>query len=202
MTGGQIDGCSTPSYSCIQSWSGGGTGNITDNPELADPDNGDFHLLDTSPCIDAGGSVTLTQDFEGDPRPFDCVPTPRGDGSDFDIGADEYYVAPLTFEITWPTTGTVWLAGTWGDLTFEAENLPSTGEVILEIWRADGGKVESLGLRECAEGNNIRPVFLPANLPPGRYQIRLFWAENTAINVWSGTFMTLLTDARRWRLYR
>jgi hypothetical protein len=88
---GQLYNCSIPSYSCVQDWTGGGTGNISSDPQLVDPDNGDFHLQATSPCIDAGGAVSgLTQDFEGDPRPMDGTSEPRGDGSDFDIGADEY----------------------------------------------------------------------------------------------------------------
>ncbi len=88
------DDSSTPSYSCIQDWTGGGTGNISFDPQLVDPDNGDFHLQSTSQCIDAGGTVTLAQDFEGDPRPWDATSEPRGDGSDYDIGADEYYIPP------------------------------------------------------------------------------------------------------------
>lgn len=85
-----LDSCSTPTYSCIEDWTSGGTGNISDDPQLVDPANGDFHLLPNSPCIDAGGTVTLAQDFEGDPRPWDAISEPRGDGFDFDIGADEY----------------------------------------------------------------------------------------------------------------
>ncbi len=89
-TGSHLAGSSTPLYSCIQGWTGGGTGNITSNPQLVDPAGGDFHLQPISPCIDAGCYVPdLTEDFEGDPRPYDGTAEPRGDGSDFDIGADE-----------------------------------------------------------------------------------------------------------------
>jgi len=91
------DDCSTPSYSCIQDWTGGGTGNITSDPQLVDPENADFHLLASSPCIDAGGTVTLAQDFEGDPRPWDGTSELRGDGSDFDIGADEF-IGSITYD--------------------------------------------------------------------------------------------------------
>jgi hypothetical protein len=87
----QLDYCSLPSYSCIQDWTGGGTGNIEADPQLVGPANGDFHLQATSPCIDAGCLIAgLTQDFEGDPRPYDGTSEPRGDGSDYDIGADEF----------------------------------------------------------------------------------------------------------------
>ena len=90
-----------PEYCCIQEWTGGGTGNITDDPQLIDPDGSDnnlttwednnFHLLYKSPCIDAGMFIEgLTQDFEGNPRPYNASPEPRGDGSDYDIGAYEF----------------------------------------------------------------------------------------------------------------
>lgn len=87
--GAQLQDCTTPTYSCIQDWSGGGTVNITGDPAFANPANDDYHLLARSPCIDAGGTVPLTVDFEGDPRPVDGTAIARGDGSDIDIGADE-----------------------------------------------------------------------------------------------------------------
>jgi len=90
-SGSQMYSCSTPTFSCIQDWSSGGTGNISSDPELVDPANGDYHLKNISPCIDAGRIIVeLTKDFEGDTRPFNGTPEPRGDGSDYDIGADEY----------------------------------------------------------------------------------------------------------------
>ena len=69
-------------------------GNITGNPLLHNPEDGDYHLNGTSPCIDAGvdpnpwytGTEPLW-DFEGDPRPLD------GDGNgstEWDMGVDEY----------------------------------------------------------------------------------------------------------------
>ncbi len=85
--------CTIPSYSCIQDWAGGGEGNISENPRFVNSEGYDFHLLPDSPCIDAGCFIDgLSRDFEGDPRPFDATGEPRGDGSDFDIGADEYFI--------------------------------------------------------------------------------------------------------------
>ena len=81
-----------PSYSCIQDWPGEGISNISDSPNLADPDSGNFHLQENSPCIDAGGHIeNLIDDFEDDPRPFDYPGLSGGDGSNFDIGADEVW---------------------------------------------------------------------------------------------------------------
>jgi parallel beta-helix repeat protein len=60
-----------------------GLGNISSNPGFIDPINNDYHLADTSPCIDAGanGAVPawLTTDFEGQTRISGIV----------DMGADE-----------------------------------------------------------------------------------------------------------------
>jgi|GEM_PF-6532358 len=88
-----LDGTSDPdvTFSDIQ---GGypGEGNITIDPLFVDAANGDFHLLQVSPCVDAGRYIEyyFTSDFEGDPRGYDGTAEPRGDGSDYDIGADEY----------------------------------------------------------------------------------------------------------------
>jgi hypothetical protein len=52
--GPQLRNCSIPTYSCIKDWTGEGIGNISSDPRFVDPANDDFHLEDTSPCIDAG----------------------------------------------------------------------------------------------------------------------------------------------------
>lgn len=91
-TGVELSQCSLPSYSCIKNYSGGGTGNISSDPLLRSPSNGDFHLTPNSPCIDAGCEIAgMAEDFEGQARPYDATDQVRGDGSDTDIGADEYY---------------------------------------------------------------------------------------------------------------
>lgn len=81
-----------PQYCCIQDWTGDGEGNIIKDPLLVDPEKGKFHLQPDSPCIDAGMMIAdLQDDLDGDPRPHDSISDTRGDGSDFDIGADEFY---------------------------------------------------------------------------------------------------------------
>jgi hypothetical protein len=57
---------------------------ITTNPLFVNASANDFHLLSTSPAINAGADLAadgVTQDFE-------CTPRPQGSG--WDIGADEF----------------------------------------------------------------------------------------------------------------
>ncbi len=66
--------------------------NISENPLFIDPASDDFHLQNSSPCIDTGidpvayinNSSYLHIDFEGDPRPL---------GAGWDIGPDEWWPA-------------------------------------------------------------------------------------------------------------
>ena len=68
-----------------------GPGNVDADPLCVGADAGDFRLRADSPCVDAGERIYgLTDDFEGDPRGYDGSAEPRGDGYDYDIGADEY----------------------------------------------------------------------------------------------------------------
>jgi parallel beta-helix repeat protein len=61
---------------------------LTTNPQFVS--GSDYHLQGTSPCINAGDTAAvpgwLDTDFEGDPRIWEEVASPR-----VDIGADEYF---------------------------------------------------------------------------------------------------------------
>jgi len=79
-----------------------GEGNIDLDPCFVQPGywdccwvGGDYHLLPTSPCIDAGIDAGLYTDIEDNNRPFD-FPDVDNNGSlpDFDIGAYEAIVLP------------------------------------------------------------------------------------------------------------
>jgi hypothetical protein len=50
----QVANSDMPTHSCIEGWTGGGEGNISEEPKFMDAENGDFRLLPDSPCIDAG----------------------------------------------------------------------------------------------------------------------------------------------------
>ena len=77
----------TVSYSCIQDWSGryGGIGNIGDDPLLIGAVNGDFHLTEGSPCIDAGDP-----DYAHAAGLIDFYRAPRVVGAEIDMGVSEY----------------------------------------------------------------------------------------------------------------
>jgi len=67
-SGANHDG-STLNYSCTTP-DPGGTGNITNDPQFVDAVNSNFHLLVTSPCIDAGNNAVVVgaTDLDGNPR--------------------------------------------------------------------------------------------------------------------------------------
>ena len=94
-SGAQINNSYSPEYSCIQNWTGGGTGNISLNPLFVDADNGNFYLLAASPCIDAGMDAGIYYDIEGNIRPFD-LPGIDNNGPlpEFDMGAYEIIPEP------------------------------------------------------------------------------------------------------------
>lgn len=51
-----------------QAWAGSpDVHGISADPAFTDVDNHDYHLLSSSPCINAGVDVGLTEDFDGNP---------------------------------------------------------------------------------------------------------------------------------------
>jgi hypothetical protein len=68
-----------------------GIGNIDSDPLFYDPDNGDFHLLDDSPCIDAGiDSIEVNGEWVHAPLlDIEGYPRPQGGSTLFDMGAYE-----------------------------------------------------------------------------------------------------------------
>ena len=61
---------------------------VYDDPEFVNPGTDNYHIGEDSPAVDAGATVTLSEDFDGDARP-------SGDG--YDIGADEVRSEYLAF---------------------------------------------------------------------------------------------------------
>ncbi len=103
----QWAGSTVPTYSCVQMWGGGQADIITAAPQMEDPVKGKYRLLSSSPCVDAGKFIAgLNTDFEGDFRPYDGSAEVRGDGSNFDIGADEFMPANIDLAADWASVKT------------------------------------------------------------------------------------------------
>lgn len=74
-------------YCCIQGWTGAlaGLNNIGTDPQFVDAGAGDYHLLPTSPCVNAGdpnyAAPAEATDLDGEPRIIN---------GRVDMGADEY----------------------------------------------------------------------------------------------------------------
>ena len=72
-TGNNIGRAPNPNqFNCIGDWTGGGYGNITNDPQFLS--SGNFYLKETSPCIDAGTNMewmTGATDLVGRPRIID-----------------------------------------------------------------------------------------------------------------------------------
>jgi len=91
-----MDSASTPSTvidsNCYHHRTGTATGpgdnSIVADPIFIDSSNGDLHLFQNSPCIDAGDDSGIGFDFDGTPRP---------QGQGYDIGAYELITADLIF---------------------------------------------------------------------------------------------------------
>ncbi len=100
--GAQWSGDNSPTYSCVQGWTGGQTDIITEYPQFEDATAKRFKLLASSPCVDAGKFIPgLFVDYDGDARPYDGSAVTRGDGSNFDIGADEFVPANIDLATQW-----------------------------------------------------------------------------------------------------
>jgi len=155
--GGDLDGCSTPSFSCILGWTGGGEGNISDDPVLAAPEDGDFRLSPGSPCIDAGSnwSVVGQTDFDGHPRIINGT---------VDMGAYEY---PNGFYVKVQATREVYFAKEMLILNLEGGNFGP--RVWVDLYAAIKAPYGPL-LYLPTLGSEPQPWFQELSLPSGFHQ--------------------------------
>ena len=198
----QISSPLTPQYSCIQDWTDGGEGNISEEPLFRD---GNYHLSPNSPCIDAGGLVEgLTHDYEGEPRGFNATTLHRGDGSNFDIGADEYLSTDIW--IAKPNGNEEYSSGSNIEVIWNT-NVQTAGTGIkYELWN-QFNKVADLGYGWNSWGHGRENIELPQNIKSkADYRIRIistwdpnFWDES------DGTFSiyspSSSVDIKHWNLY-
>ncbi len=80
-----------------------GEGNINLDPRFVDPQNGDFRLLASSPCIDAGTTTGPATDILGKTRPVDIPGVGRDGLGAFDMGAYEFQLSDLPTPTPTPT---------------------------------------------------------------------------------------------------
>jgi hypothetical protein len=118
---------------CTVEW---GQGNIDADPNFVNSGSltasegftaGDYHLLDDSPCIDAGDPEFITE-----PSETDIDGNPRISGVKIDMGADEY-VPPLAVvvKIT-PKVLNPRSKGGWIIYTIQFPNEESVGDVVTD----------------------------------------------------------------------
>ena len=96
---------------CSVNW---GQGNIDLDPCFVNPDSNDYHLLEESPCIDAGDP-----DFVAKPGETDIDGNPRILGEKIDLGADEF-VPPIPAVVrVMPRTLNLQSNGEWISCTIQ-----------------------------------------------------------------------------------
>ena len=156
-----------------------GEGNIDSDPLFMDADEGDYRIVQTSPCIDSGTSEDAPViDFEGDPRPW-------GDGHD--MGADECIregswlrLLPFSFN----------MFGEYPELQLENETLfigsAGTDTVSYEVfsgaqsWLAIDGDLS--GSLAPGDSSSIDLIFSISDLVQGIYNDTIKIVSNDTYN--------------------
>lgn len=211
--GAQLNLSSLPSYSCIQDWTDGGLGNISDDPLLADPTNRAFHLLAGSPCIDAGdpapdfndacrppGLGTDRNDMGAYGGPHNCawLPAPDLSGTLLTVSPDPIVAGKSIF---------------FGGQVTNLGSIATSSSVWIEFWGSNvqtgwrGYLCDSIGLGplEPAEIFDLASVVPPrvayANIPPGTYAVEMRVDATNAVeesnennNVWRYDFCNVVLN--------
>ncbi len=147
--GEELAECSVPDYSCVEGGIKGGQGNIAKDPQFVAEASGDFRLLPSSPCVDAG--VNLPWAFFGNDIRGLHRTMYGGEALCVDMGAHEYYInlveiapdggkATLTWSSWLSSSGTTYSIFYSSDLVtwhVATNNLPSAG-VETTSWTDDG----------------------------------------------------------------
>jgi len=170
-------------YCCIQGWSGSidGTGNIGANPYFANSNNGDYHLLKCSPCINAGDPGYIAE-----PNETDLDGWPRVVGGRIDMGAYEFQVPRILYvddDATGANNGSSWvdaykfLQDAIADAS--ASGKPTEIRVAAGTYRPDQGVGQTSGDRNATfqllNGVAIKGGYAGAGTPnPGVRDIRLY----------------------------
>ena len=152
-------------YSCSSTPFGGGTGNISANPQFVNPNADNFYLQPTSPCIDTG-----------DPgSPLDP------DGSRADMGAlyFDHSGAAVTITMT-PQSPPIQIPASGGSFNFTVtiennEMTPQTFAAWIMVTLPNGSPYGpvlgplNLTLGAGISISRLRSQNVPATAPPGNY---------------------------------
>ncbi|NQT83555.1 hypothetical protein HQ563_11045, partial [bacterium] len=136
-------------------WTGGGEGNIAENPCFVDPEKSDYRLFHLSPCIDTGENYSLAY-FAMDVRGMHRIMY-GGKSLTVDMGAYEYYVNDIEVDansditITWSSltgkTYAVYFSSDTMDWQLAADTVPSAGDTVT-TWLDPTAPLFSPGLRK------------------------------------------------------
>ena len=86
----QLESASRPDHSNIGDGDFRGlNGNISADPLFADPENGDFHLQPSSPCINSGNPELIYNDHDGSRNDIGAYGGPEGPGIFEEANGDE-----------------------------------------------------------------------------------------------------------------
>ena len=160
------------------------SGSVVDNnflgdPKLVDPEHGDYSLRADSPCIDAGVADGGLRDIDGDARGSFAGPAGRGDGSGYDIGADEYAPTDPGLWLLTPTGGERIVNKGAVPLRWRA-NPARAGSVVLATLLQGGKAIQNLGEFSSATGDGAANLALTAKAGAD-YRIRLTSKSNPSL---------------------
>jgi len=133
--------------------------NLDDDPLFADPDNGDFHLTEDSPCIDAG-----------DPEsPLDPDSTRADMGAYYyhqEVGVPPDFILHPTSFILYPV-----YPNPFNSVTTIRYELPRPSHVSLSVYDISGRLVETL-VDERVDAGRYAKSWYAGVLPSGLYFVK------------------------------
>ncbi|MFC1735511.1 choice-of-anchor Q domain-containing protein, partial [Candidatus Hydrogenedentota bacterium] len=115
-----------------------GTNILNIDPEFIDSSRGDFHLSNTSPCLDVGASISGVPNFdiENQRRPVDIpLQLPDSTGTEFDLGAYEMH---RTIYVDVDSRATTPTGFSWADAFTTIADGASEALPGDEVWVAEG----------------------------------------------------------------
>jgi predicted outer membrane repeat protein len=130
----------TVTYSDVQGgWAG--VGNIENDPLFTDPYNGDYHLYEDSPCIDAGDP-----NYIPGPNETDLDGNPRVVGGRIDMGAYEFNHIPVA-DAGSDQTVYAWFDGMAKVMLDGTGSYDDDGQPLTYLWRwnIDGNDFTTAG---------------------------------------------------------